>query len=366
MRANVFEDSVSAHVTLVRRQSRPEKDASLHAPTSSGSDALRAEIAVYATPSRKLALWQIASSFLPLLLTLAAMYASLGVSYGLTLALAVLAAGFVVRVFIIQHDCGHGSFFRSRLANNVLGRLCSLVTLTPYAIWARQHAGHHGNWNNLDRRWSGADIYSTCLTAAEYRALRPRQRRRHRVVQHPVLALLLLPPFVFLVLFRLPFDTPPAWKAERRQVYLTNLALLATFGALGLALGFRQIALVQLPVSIIASVFGVWLFSLQHRFEHALWARQDVWAYADAALRGSSYLHLPRVLQWFTGNIGFHHIHHLNPRVPNYRLQACFDAVPGVCTVPRLTLLAGLRAFRYGIWDEEQGRMIQFKDAGNG
>ncbi len=326
------------------------------------TQALRRAVAVYAKPSLPRALWQMASTFLPLLAILAAMYATLGLSVALTLALAVVAAGFVVRVFIIQHDCGHGAFFRSRRANDWLGRACSLFTLTPYAIWARQHAGHHGNWNNLDRRWSGADIYSTCLTTAEYGALSRGASRRHRALQHPLVALLLLPPVVFMVLYRLPFDTPPGWQAERRQVLLTNAALVIAFGALGLLLGFRAVLLVQLPVSIIASICGVWLFSLQHRFEGTLWARQDAWSQSDAALHGSSYLHLPRVLQWFSGNIGFHHIHHLNPRVPNYRLQRCFDSVAGVRAVPRLTLRTGLLAFRYCLWDEARGRMVRFKD----
>jgi acyl-lipid omega-6 desaturase (Delta-12 desaturase) len=158
--------------------------------------ALRREVAVFAQPSLGRGLWQVANSFGPLLLSLAVMYGSLGYSYVLTLGLSLLAAGFVVRVFIIQHDCGHGAFFRSRVANAVFGCVCSPVTLTPYAIWRRQHAGHHGNWNNLDRRWSGIDLYSTCLTVTEYLALSPRQRWRHRLVQNPIVALLLLPPLL--------------------------------------------------------------------------------------------------------------------------------------------------------------------------
>ena len=324
--------------------------------------ALRREVAAFAQPSLRAASWQAATAFGPLLAGLAAMYWSLGVSYWLTLALSVPVAGFVVRVFIIQHDCGHGSFVRSSPALAVLGNLCSLITFTPYAFWRRQHAGHHAVWNNLDRRWSGVDIYSTCLTVAEYQALRPAQRWRHRLLQHPAVALLLLPPVVFMVLFRLPFDAPEGWERERRRMHLTNFALVAFYTALGLVLGFGPMLAVQLPVTMLASIFGVWLFSLQHRFEHVLWARQDAWSQADAALHGSSYLHLPRVLQWFTGNIGFHHIHHLNSRVPNYRLQACFNAVAGARAVPRLTLRQGLQAFRYGLWDEVRGRMVRFRD----
>jgi omega-6 fatty acid desaturase (delta-12 desaturase) len=339
----------------LRSSAAPDAKLAVHA-------ALRREVAVFAQPSLGRGLWQVANSFGPLLLSLAVMYGSLGYSSVLTLGVSLLAAGFVVRIFIIQHDCGHGTFFRSRVANAVLGYVCSLVTLTPYAIWRRQHAGHHGNWNNLDRRWSGIDLYSTCLTVTEYLSLSPHQRWRHRLVQNPIVALLLLPPLIFMVLFRLPFDTPSDWKTERRWVHGTNLALIVAYASLGFMLGFHRVLLVQLPVSVIASIFGVWLFSLQHRFEHALWARQGTWAQVDAALHGSSYLHLPRLLQWFTGNIGFHHIHHLNPRVPNYRLQTCFDAVPAVRKVPRLTLLGGLQAFRYGLWDESCGQMTRFRD----
>ena len=338
-------------------------EASLACPETRAGASLRRAVAAFAQPSPARAAWQVASSFGPMLLTIGAMYATLGTSYVLTLALAVLAAGFVVRVFIIQHDCGHGAFLGSKRANAVLGSVCSLVTLTPFANWKRQHAGHHGTWNNLDRRWSGVDIYSTCLTVEEYRALSPGQRWKHRLMQHPLVALLLLPPVVFLLLFRLPVDSPPDWRSERRQVHLTNLALAALFAGLVLVFGWRQVLLVQLPVSMIASVFGVWLFSLQHRFEHTLWARHDAWSHSDAALHGSSYLHLPRVLQFFTGNIGFHHIHHLNSRVPNYRLQACYEAVDGVRAVPRLTLRDGLKAFRYSLWDEGKGRMVRFSAA---
>jgi acyl-lipid omega-6 desaturase (Delta-12 desaturase) len=288
------------------------------------------------------------------------MYASLGLSYGITLALAVPAAGFVVRIFIIQHDCGHGAFFRSRRANAIIGTLCSLVTLAPYAHWRRQHARHHANWNNLDRRLSGLDIYSSCLTTDEYRNLDAWRRAAYRVSRHPLVSLVTLPPLVFLLLYRVPFDTPRRWKTERGAVHLTNLALLGLVLALGFTLGFRQVLMVQLPICVMAAIFGVFLFSLQHRFEHTLWARREDWNFVAASVQGSSYLKLPRSLQWITGNIGFHHVHHLNPRIPNYRLQACHDANPVLQTAPVLTLWSGLRSVRYALWDEHQGRMVPF------
>ena len=307
-------------------------------------------------------LGQIANSLLPFLALCALMYATLRVSYALTLALAFPAAGFVIRLFIIQHDCGHGAFFRSRRANDIVGTLCSVLTLTPYDNWRRQHAGHHANWNNLDRRLSGADIYSSCLTTAEYHALGPPQRLMYRITRHPIVSLVVLPPLVFLLLYRVPFDTPRAWRKERFVVYATNLAILAAIVALGLVLGFRPVLLVQLPITIIASIVGVWLFSVQHRFEKTLWARQPDWKHRSASLLGSSYLHLPRVLQWFTGNIGFHHVHHLNPRIPNYLLEASHNADPALQAAPQLTLWTGLKAGRFCLWDETRHTMVRFAD----
>lgn len=321
---------------------------------------LRAAISPYRAPTLDRSLWQIANTFIPFFALWAGMYLSLALSYWIVLLLAPPTAGLVVRIFIIQHDCGHGSYFRSRSGNNTIGRLCSLITFAPYAHWRRQHAGHHGNWNNLDRRQSGMDIYSTCLTLAEYQALTPWVRLRYRLVRHPIVALIIFPPFIFLLLYRIPFDTPRSWKKERWSVWLTNAALFGIFGTLGLTLGFREVLLVQLPISIFATIFGVWLFSLQHRFEQVRWLRGDDWDPVVASFRGSSLLKLPRVLQWFTGNIGFHHIHHLDPRVPNYRLQECYEADPELRTAPVLTLRTGLSALQYALWDEENDRMVRF------
>jgi omega-6 fatty acid desaturase (delta-12 desaturase) len=169
---------------------------------------------------------------------------------------------------------------------------------------------------------------------------------------------LLLPPFIFLVLYRVPFDTPKDWRRERRAVYVTDLALLALIGGLGFVVGFDRVAAVQLPVLVVASIIGVWLFSVQHRFEHTRWVRHSDWRFSDAAMQGSSHLRLPRILRWFTGNIGFHHIHHLNPRIPNYRLQECHDANPMLQTAPVLTLWSGLKQVRFALWDAERGRMV--------
>lgn len=291
------------------------------------------------------------------------MYALWDISYWISLALAPLAAGFLVRIFIIQHDCGHRAFFRTQLANNILGFACSILTLTPFTAWRRQHAAHHGIWNDLDRRQSGADIYSSCLTVAEYQALNPRQRFWYRVTRHPLVANILLPPLVFLVLYRFPFDMPKSWRPERRVVHLTTLTVLAGLAALGLLLGYAHVAAVQLSVMALAAILGVWLFSVQHRGANTLWAHHDRWDATTAALRSSNFLRLPRILQWFTGNIGFHHVHHLNARIPNYRLQECHEAIPALQSVSPMSLRDGLTALRMALWDENRRRMVTFDEA---
>jgi len=325
--------------------------------------ALRSILAAHQAPVLRRSLGQIASTFLPFFGLIAAMYLLRNISPWLSLALTVPAAGLIVRIFIIQHDCGHGAYFRSRAANEWLGRFCSLITMTPFANWRRQHANHHAVWNNLDRRSVGADIYSTCLTVVEYRALSALGRWRHRVVRHPLIAQLLLPPLVFLLLYRIPFDTPAGWRRERASVLLTDIGLVGLFTGLVLLLGVGPVAEVQLPTMAVAAILGVWIFSVQHRFEDAVWARQTEWSATDAALLGSSHLRLPRILQWFSGNIGFHHIHHLMPRVPNYRLEDCHRACAAVApAAPSLTLLQALRAPTYALWDEDRARMVRFAD----
>ncbi|BCW88682.1 Fatty acid desaturase [Alphaproteobacteria bacterium SO-S41] len=328
---------------------------------------MKAAVSDFQRPTLLRSLWQIANSFAPLVGLVIAMYYIIGIdawwSYPLTLALGIVAGGFVVRIFIIQHDCGHGSFFRSDRANSIVGLICGVVTFTPFANWRRQHAGHHATWNNLDRRDTGVDIYSTCNTVEEYRAMSGSEQWRYRLLRHPVIYLMLIPPLVFLVIYRLPFDTPRAWLRERLAVHLNNAILLALFIGMGLWLGFGTVLAVQIPIIATAAIVGVFLFSVQHRFEATLWARGETWNAVDASLKGSSFLKLPRVLQWFTGNIGFHHIHHLNSRVPNYRLQACHEAIPEMGKLPVLTLGAAFMNARNALWDERSGRMVSFRQA---
>jgi omega-6 fatty acid desaturase (delta-12 desaturase) len=325
--------------------------------------ALRAAIEPFQQPSRARAVWQLASSVGLYIATLALMYWSVRTAWWLTLLLAFPASGFLMRTFIVQHDCGHGSFFGSKRANDILGFVLGVLTLVPYGNWRRQHAQHHANWNNLDRRDHGADIYSACLTVEEYRARSPLQRLLYRLPRHPLVAHFVFPPLVFLLLYRFPFDTPRSWAAERRSVWITNIAIAACVAVLGTLAGFRAVAMVQLPVVAISSIVGVWLFSVQHRFETARWLRADEWNRQLAALTGSSYLRLPRWLQWLTGNIGFHHIHHLAPRIPNYRLEECYGSSASLREQTPLDLRTAFQASTLTLWDECAQRLVRFKDA---
>jgi omega-6 fatty acid desaturase (delta-12 desaturase) len=332
--------------------------------TASDRQELKAVVAHFQHAEPRTAWLQLATTFAPLLIVLAAMHGGLALGWWPVLVLALPAAGLVVRVFALQHDCGHGSLFHARRINDAVGRLCSMFTFTPYGHWRRQHAGHHAVWNDLDCRDRGTDIYSTCATVAEYRALGRWGRLGYRLARHPLVAQVVLPPLVFLALYRVPFDTPPGWRRERRGVHLTNLALAICYGGLGLLLGFGQVALVILAVMVPASIAGVWLFSVQHRFEGVRWARHAEWDAVTASLEGSSFLQLPTPLRWFTGALGFHHIHHLAPRVPNYRLRDCHGAHPAFAAVRVVTLRDALTAPRHVLWDEATSRMVTFAEAG--
>jgi acyl-lipid omega-6 desaturase (Delta-12 desaturase) len=304
-------------------------------------------------------IWQLVNSVVPFLALLYLMYLSLAVSVWLTLGLGVLAGGFMVRIFIIQHDCGHGSFFRSRKANNRVGRFCSVLTMVPYYYWRRQHALHHASSGNLDHRGHGdMEIY----TVDEYLKLSRRERFYYRAYRNP-LVFLLLGPLVLLFIFnRLPLDRRQSTKAQRRNVHMTNLTMAGLFLALGFTIGFGHLLLIALPVLYVAGGAGIWLFYIQHQFEHTYWKRGAEWNAARAAMQGSSFYKLPRVLQWFTGNIGFHHIHHLRETIPNYRLPRLFREDPEFQDVYTVTVGSSLKTMFLSVWDEKQERLISFRE----
>jgi acyl-lipid omega-6 desaturase (Delta-12 desaturase) len=280
--------------------------------------------------------------------------------YWLTLLLAVPAAGLLVRLFIIQHDCGHGSYFKTRAANDFLGRALSVLTFTPYGSWNQGHAAHHASTGNLDRRGRG-DVET--WTVAEYEAASPLKKLFYRLFRNPVVMVGLGAPINFIVLQRLPRGHEFQDSTSRRSILALDLALLVAFGLACALLGTRPVLGSYLPVMIIASWIGNWLFYVQHQFDRTHWERDRDWNFHEAALSGSSYLKLPPVLRWFSGNIGLHHVHHLCSRVPNYRLQACLDAAPELHRVAKVvTLRESLGCWRLALWDERRRLLVAFRD----
>lgn len=308
-------------------------------------------------PIRKLAVGQLVSTLGPLVLIVAAMFATVETAYWATLLLALPAAGLLVRAFIIQHDCGHGSFFASRKLNDFVGRCMSVLTLAPYGLWRREHAQHHASSGNLDRRGAG-DIDT--ITVREYVELPLLEKFRYRLYRNPFFLFGLGVPLYFTIIQRLPwFHAVPAREAWRSVIGL-NIALAALYVPLLAIFGVTKVLFVALPVLHIASAAGGWLFFIQHQFEETTWDKAEGWDFQVAALLGSSYYDLPKVLNWFTGNIGLHHVHHLNSMIPNYRLQDCLDASPELKSINRLTLRDSLRCARLKLWDEDQRRLVGF------
>jgi omega-6 fatty acid desaturase (delta-12 desaturase) len=317
--------------------------------------AWKAIVARYQKPSLGRAVWQVLNTLVPYVALWVLMYFTLKVSWWLTIPLAILAGAILVRVFIIFHDCGHGSFFKSRAANHVLGALTGALTFTPYYHWRWEHAIHHSSSGDLDRRGTG-DVWT--LTVQEYLESSRWRRFAYRLARNPFILFVLAPLFLFLVLNRIPKLRAPV--RERYSVYLTNLAVgLMAVGLLWI-FGLKAFLIIQLTVLMVAGSAGVWLFYVQHQFEGVYWERAEKWDYAQAALQGSSFYKLPRVLQWFSGNIGFHHIHHLSARIPNYHLEKCHRAEPLFQTVKPITLLASFKSVTFRLWDEQRRKLVGY------
>jgi acyl-lipid omega-6 desaturase (Delta-12 desaturase) len=320
----------------------------------------RAMLAPYREPQLSRSLTQLAASIVPLFALWAFMWLSLQYSYLLVLVLAVPTAGFLVRLFVLQHDCGHGSFFKSKIANDVIGRLLSILTLTPYDRWRKNHAIHHASSGDLDRRGCG-DVHM--LTVSEYRKLSAARKLLYRIHRHP-LVLFGIGPFVyFVVLQRFTAFEPWLSKKERAGVYWTNLAIFGVVALMSRSIGLKEFLLIYLPPVAIAASAGSWLFYVQHHFEATYWRRHDRWDYFDAGLAGSSCYALPAVLRWFTADIGLHHVHHLDSRIPNYRLRESFDENPAMQRVVRLTLWDSLSCASLKLWDEEKSAMVAISAA---
>lgn len=315
-------------------------------------------VAKYAQPDFRKALGQIANTFLPYfgLWALMILTAAYGLPAWTTLLLAVPAAGFLVRIFILFHDCCHGAFFASRTANRILGYIAGILTFTAYEDWKRTHVIHHAAAGNLDRRGTG-DIWT--LTVDEYLAASRPKRLAYRSFRNPLLLFSIIPWALFLVLQRFP--GPGARKRERNSVIYTNLAIAALMLVMGLTLGFQDYLLIQLPILMMAASAGMWLFYVQHQYEDVYWARSQSWDLTSSGLEGSSYYKLPKVLQWIVGNIGLHHIHHVRANIPNYNLQRCYDEVPALQRVTPLTIRKSLKSLCLNLWDEQKQKLVSFR-----
>ena len=309
-----------------------------------------------AHPGRAVA--QLLTTLLPLGGLFYIMYRSLAAPYWVTLLLAIPTAGFLVRTFIIMHDCAHRSFLPWPRVNDIVGRITGVITMTPFEMWRRSHAKHHASSGDLDRRGHG-DIPT--LTVQEYLARTPWGRFRYRLFRHP-LVLIGVGPLHMMVLQRLHPNKARITDRDSVSVWSTNAAIVASFVACAMWVGAPAVLGIYLPTMYLAGAAGVWLFYVQHQYEDAYWKDHADWDYATAAIHGSSYFRLPAVLRWMTGSIGLHHVHHLGPRIPNYRLKRCHDENPLFHDVTVLTLKDSARTLRLSLWDEDAGRLIAFSD----
>jgi len=307
-------------------------------------------------PDLSKSIWQVINSIVPYFLILVLMYQSLNYSYWLTLLLALPASGLMVRIFIIFHDCGHGSFFKSKRLNNIVGFITGILTFVPYQDWRFNHARHHATCSDLDRRGIG-DVWT--VTVEEYKAMSKSNRFWYRLYRNPFVLFGLGSLYLFLISNR--FVTKGAKKRERRSVHLNNLFLVAFTLIFGYLIGFGNLALILVPIILISNFAGVWLFYVQHQFEDSYWEKHEDWDFYLAAIKGSSFYRLPAILQWFTGNIGYHHVHHLNARIPNYYLQACHEEVNVFSDVRPITFRESLKTIKFRLWDETNARMIGFR-----
>ena len=310
----------------------------------------------YNTPDIRKSIWQLVNSFIPYVIIWYLMYLSLDISYWITLGLSVFAAAFLVRLFIIFHDCGHGSFFRSKKLNRIIGTVIGTLVFTPYDRWHSSHAVHHATVGNLDKRGVG-DVWT--LTVEEYKKLPIWKRLVYRIYRNPVVLFLIGPFFLFVLSFR--FTKKSMNRKERESVYLSNILILFYVTGLILLLGWKSFLMIQLPITYISTTAGVWLFYVQHQYPDVTWVRKEDWDYKTIALEGSSYLKFPRVLQWFSGNIGFHHIHHLSPKIPNYNLQRCHEENEMFSNIKPVTFVPSLKTMSLKLWDEHREELISFR-----
>ena len=311
----------------------------------------------YTLPTLPRSLWQAISTLAMFVAAWVGLYYTLSISYWLTLALFPIASGLLMRIFIINHDCGHGSFFKSQRANNILGFITATLTFTAYFRWRHEHALHHASSGDLENRGVG-DVWT--MTVDEYLAASRGARFKYRVYRNPFIMFVVGPWWEFVIKQRIP--RKGLQRREQMSVWWTNLALLMLIGGLSMWIGLKAVVMIQAPIFLVSGLLGVWLFYVQHQYDGALWARHEEWDYATMSLYGGSYYKLPRILQWFTGNIGFHHIHHLSPRIPNYLLEKAHREVPLFQSATTLTIRSSLKSLRLHLWWEMEKRLVSFRE----
>lgn len=318
---------------------------------------LKKSVASFANPDTKASIQQLINTLLPFLMIWFLAYLSLSVSVWLTLALTIIAAGFVIRIFIIFHDCTHGSFFKKGKANRIVGTITGIITLFAFEKWKRSHAIHHATSSNLDKRGTG-DVW--VMTVDEYAAASFWGKLEYRLYRNPIVMFGLGPIFLFLISNR--FNRKGAKRKERLNTYLINGSIAAIYGLLIWAIGWQAFLIIQLPILFISGSLGIWLFYVQHQFEDSYFENESEWDFVKAAIDGSSYYKLPKVMQWMTGSIGFHHVHHLSPRVPNYKLEEAHESTPPLQQVTTITLASSLKSIRFRLFDEDNKIFVSFKE----
>ena len=314
------------------------------------------DTAAYQRPGRWRSMWQLMNTLIPYGILWYIAYRMLDYSFWLTLPIIVLTAGFLVRVFIIFHDCGHGSFFRSKKANNFWGRVTGVLTFTPYQYWRASHARHHATSGNLDKRGEG-DIWM--MTLREYVQAPWKNRMKYRLYRNPIIMFLLGPLAITLVKNRIASKN--ASRSDMLSVYGTNAAIAIVITVMLFLVGWKAFLLVQFPALFLAHIAGVWLFYVQHQYEGVYWERNAEWDFVTASLRGGSFYKLPGIMRWFSGNIGYHHVHHLNSRIPNYNLPRCQASIPTLQQTKTIGIRSSFKSLAYRLWDEETGKLISFR-----
>jgi omega-6 fatty acid desaturase (delta-12 desaturase) len=304
--------------------------------------------------------WQLLNSFIPFFVLWYVSYKLIPINYALSLLISLLNAGFVARIFIFLHDCCHGTFFKSRFIRNTVGFICGVVTLTPFIHWQKVHLIHHACSSNLDRRDIG-DF--PLMTVEEFLKSDEKAQKNYRLMRHPLMLFLVVPFVLFFILQRFPVKNVGAFnKRDLDSVRQTNLSILAIIVIMSYFVGFKNFLLVQIPISLFVSTIGVFMFFVQHQFENTYWSKKEDLSYYDAAMKGSSFFKLPSVLNWFTGNVGYHHIHHLAPSIPNYNLVQCYKENPEFQKTIPLTLKDSIVASKFKLWDGEKGKLVTFSD----